>query len=86
MKISVDIDCTAEEARQFLGLPDVRPLHDAVLGEIKERLLQNMRGMDIDALSKSWMPTNIAGMDQMQKTFWSLMTTAMQRKSEEKPT
>lgn len=86
MKISVDIDCTADEARQFLGLPDVRPLHDAVMTEIRERLLQNMRGMDIEALSKAWMPTNIAGMDSMQRTFWSLMTNAMQRKSEEKQT
>ena len=26
MKITVDVDCTPEEARAFLGLPDVKPM------------------------------------------------------------
>jgi hypothetical protein len=26
MKITVDIDCTPGEARQFMGLPDLEPL------------------------------------------------------------
>jgi hypothetical protein len=26
MKISVDVDCTPEEARRFLGLPDLTPV------------------------------------------------------------
>lgn len=29
MKISVDVDCTPEEARRFLGLPDLTSVHDA---------------------------------------------------------
>jgi Family of unknown function (DUF6489) len=28
MKINVEIDCTAEEARAFLGLPDVQPMQE----------------------------------------------------------
>ncbi|MFY9972047.1 MAG: DUF6489 family protein, partial [Roseiarcus sp.] len=26
MKITVDVDCTPLEARQFMGLPDVEPM------------------------------------------------------------
>ena len=29
MKVTVDVDCTPEEARRFLGLPDLRPAHAA---------------------------------------------------------
>ena len=32
MKITVNVDCTPEEARSFLGLPDVQPLQAAVMG------------------------------------------------------
>jgi hypothetical protein len=28
MKINVEIDCTPEEARRAVGLPDLTPLHD----------------------------------------------------------
>ena len=35
MKIRIDIDCTPEEARAFLGLPDVAPMHKAMMGEIR---------------------------------------------------
>jgi hypothetical protein len=38
MKISIDIDCTPEEARQFLGLPDMGPLQD----EMKKRMESGM--------------------------------------------
>ena len=29
MKVTIDIDCTPEEARRFMGLPDLTPVHDA---------------------------------------------------------
>jgi len=31
MKVTVDVDCTPEEARRFLGLPDLTPVHDLYL-------------------------------------------------------
>jgi len=37
MKITVDIDCTPEEARTFLGLPDVQPLQQAMMKELEAR-------------------------------------------------
>src|SRR6516164_5311770 len=35
MKFKIDIDCTPEEARAFLGLPDVKPLQEALLPDVK---------------------------------------------------
>jgi hypothetical protein len=30
MKVTVEVDCTPEEARGFLGLPDVVPIQQAI--------------------------------------------------------
>src|ERR1700712_2838966 len=34
MKVTVDVDCTPEEARRFLGLPDLSPVHDAYVAKM----------------------------------------------------
>ena len=71
MKITIDIDCTAEEARAFLGLPDVAPMQDAVMAEVQQRLLDNLKAVDPEALFKTWLPAGLQGWEQMQKQFWS---------------
>ncbi len=39
MKVTIEIDCTPLEARQFMGLPDVQPMQTAVLAEMEKRLM-----------------------------------------------
>ncbi|WP_207485337.1 DUF6489 family protein [Arenibaculum pallidiluteum] len=79
MKITVDVDCTPEEARQFLGLPDVRPMQDALMQQLQERLSANLQAMDPETMLKTWLPASIQGIEQIQKAFWSQMTAAMGR-------
>jgi hypothetical protein len=67
MKIKVDIDCTPEEARTFLGLPDVQPMQKAVMAEMTQRLTQAMTAMDPETMLKTWLPASIQGWEQMQK-------------------
>ncbi len=71
MKITFDIDCTPEEARQFLGLPDVSELQKEAMEEVRKRMLETIQSSDHEALMKTWMPTSMQGFDQMQKMFWS---------------
>ncbi|WP_142849186.1 DUF6489 family protein [Telmatospirillum sp. J64-1] len=71
MKISVDIDCTPEEARAFLGLPDVKPMQDALLAQIQERMAANLAAMEPEAMLKTWLPASVQGFEQMQKMFWA---------------
>jgi len=71
MKITIDVDCTPEEARTFFGLPDVKPLQEAMMSEVREHMRSGMKTMDMDALIKTWLPTGIQGMEQFQKMFWS---------------
>ena len=73
MKIKVDIDCTPEEARTFLGLPDVQPMQKAVMDEMSQRLTQAMAAMDPETMLKTWLPASIQGWEQVQKAFWAQM-------------
>jgi len=50
MKVSIDIDCTPEEARAFLGLPEVAPMQEAVMEKLQQQILKNLASMDPEAL------------------------------------
>ena len=80
MKIKFDIDCTSEEARSFLGLPDVAPLQAEMMKTMRERMTKALAGMDPEALLKTWIPAGAQTLEQMQKTFWEQFA-AMGKKS-----
>ncbi|MBM3538435.1 MAG: hypothetical protein FJX55_11445 [Alphaproteobacteria bacterium] len=67
MKVTIDIDCTPEEARAFLGLPDLRQAQEAMLVEVQKRMEQAVRSMDPETVMKTWLPTSLEGFEQMQK-------------------
>ena len=71
MKITINVDCSPEEARSFLGLPDVKPMQTAMMEEVENRMRANMEAMDPEILMKTWLPAGIEGFEQMQKTFWA---------------
>lgn len=73
MKVTIDIDCTPEEARAFLGLPDVAPMQAALMEEIEKRMKANLQAMDPETLFKTWLPATIQNWEQLQKLFWSQM-------------
>lgn len=77
MKIKVDIDCTPQEARTFLGLPDVKPMQDALMLQIQEQMSANLSAMEPEAMVRTWLPAGIQGMEQIQKFFWSQMAAAL---------
>jgi hypothetical protein len=71
MKFTVDVECTPEEARRFIGLPDVSPLNDALVREMTSRMEQNIALMSPDAMVRSWMSVG----SQAQDAFLKLMTS-----------
>ena len=71
MKVSIEVDLTPEEARRFLGLPDVAEANEALVAAIKARLGDSVGKLDAEGLMKLWFPGGIQGMEQMQKAFWS---------------
>ena len=55
MKVTVEIDCTPDEARQFLGLPDPKPMQAAVLAKMEAQMADAAGRFSPDALLRSWM-------------------------------
>jgi len=83
MKITIDIDCTPQEARTFMGLPEVAPLQDAMMKELEKRLQDGLKSMDPEALMKAWMSGGAAGglsgglqgWEEFQRQLWSQMSS-----------
>jgi len=73
MKISLDIDCTAEELREFFGLPDVRPMQEHLLKEVEERMRANVQALDAETMLKTWLPAGLKGFEQLQEMFLNQM-------------
>jgi Family of unknown function (DUF6489) len=69
MKITVNIDCTPEEARAFLGLPDIRPMQEELMREVQERMAASIRTMQPEEMLRLWSPANMKGFDQLQEFF-----------------
>lgn len=72
MKVKVEVECTPVEARAFMGLPDVTPLNDHLVEEMRKRMDQNIQMMGADQVMKFW--TAFGG--QAQEQFRALMTAA----------
>ena len=70
MKLHVEIDCTADEARRFFGLPDVAPMQADVMDRVQKKLTEQIDESDFAELVAQWVPMTMKGMDQMQQ-FWS---------------
>ncbi|MFA5592996.1 MAG: DUF6489 family protein [Micavibrio sp.] len=73
MKVNFDIECTPEEARRFMGLPDLGPMQEKVMKEMEARVLENLRALDPETLVKTWMPMTMNSFGEMQKMFWAQM-------------
>jgi hypothetical protein len=81
MKMTIEVECTPVEARQFLGLPDVTVLNDALIDEMTKRMQSNMAMMAPEAMMKSWMTAGTA----MQENFMKLMTAGASAAAARKP-
>jgi len=72
MKVNVEIECEPAEARAFLGLPNVEPLNDHLVAEMKKRMDANMAAIQPEELMKSWASFGLQAQDQFRR----LMETA----------
>jgi hypothetical protein len=69
MKVTVDVECTPEEARRFLGLPDLSPVHAAYVERMQKAVGEGV-GPGPEAFAemmKAWGPMNEAGMNMWRQ-------------------
>nr|WP_279588276.1 DUF6489 family protein [Sphingomonas oligoaromativorans] len=62
VKITVDVDCTPEEARRFMGLPDLSSVHEAYLSKMRTAIDQGITPDMLQAMTQSWGPMGEAGL------------------------
>lgn len=67
MKVNVEVECTAAEARAFLGLPDVTPLNEAMVAEMQKRMEANVAAMQPEELMKTWTSFGLQAQDQFRR-------------------
>ena len=76
MKVTVDVDCTPEEARRFLGLPDLSSVHAAYLENMEKAVSEGPSPEVFADMMKTWGPMSEAGMGM-----WRQMIEQMSGKS-----
>ena len=69
MKINVEVDCTPEEARRFMGLPDFSPVHEKYISNIMESMDKGVSPELLEGLFKGWAPMGEAGMNMWKQLF-----------------
>jgi len=77
MKVTVDIECTPQEARAFLGLPNVETLNDYMIEQMKNRVEQNIQSMQPEEILKTWSSFGVQAQDQFLKLMHTAATASM---------
>ena len=69
MNVTVNIDCTPEEARRFLGLPDLTPVHKAYVEKLQRAVSDGFTPDMLAETLKSWGPMTDASMNVWRHMF-----------------
>ncbi len=81
MKMNITVECTPEEARAFLGLPDITPVNEALVGAVKQRIEQNIEMVSPEFYLKQWY--SMGG--QASESFMQMMTAGARAATGETP-
>ncbi|HEX7871480.1 MAG TPA: DUF6489 family protein [Sphingobium sp.] len=73
MKFTVDVECTPEEARTFLGLPDVKPIQDHYVQTMLDAMSGTGNAEQLESLFRNLSPFGDASM----KLFSNMMEFGM---------
>ena len=76
MKITIEVDCTPDEARAFMGLPDVKPMQAAVMASLEKQAVRAADSFAPDAMLKLWFTALPQMSTQIQDMFTRMMASA----------
>jgi hypothetical protein len=83
MKVNIEMDMTPEEARAFMGLPDVAPIQKRMMEEMQARMRAAFDAGDPEGMMKAWTPVfqgmggGAEAFQQFQKLLWDSARSAM---------
>lgn len=72
MKINVEVDCTPEEARRFMGLPDLSPVHAAYVDQMTKAVSEGVTPDMIETMVRNWGSLGDAGLGLWKQMFSNL--------------
>lgn len=75
MKVNVSVEATAQEMREFLGLPNVQPLHDEMMKVLRDNVQRGVINFESLGLLKPLLPAQFHSMEIVQK-FWEAVAKA----------
>ncbi len=76
MKVTIEIDCTPVEARQFMGLPDVQPMQAAVMAEVEKRMLAEAARFSPEGFMRTWFAEGQQSAEWFRDAFRGLFAQA----------
>ena len=79
MQVNVTVDCSPQEARAFLGLPDLAPLHAVYIEKMKSLAIEGVQSEDIERMYRAWGAGLSESLEQFQKLFWSAASSTAAR-------
>ncbi len=81
MKVNIEIDCTPEEARRFLGLPDVSKANEVYV-EAMAKAMQSVGSLEqLQEYAKQLAPMRQMGMQMIQQFLESSLTGGAKKKT-----
>lgn len=75
MKFNVELDCTPEEARRMMGLPDLTPVHDKYIATLTGAMDGVVAPDLLEGMMRGWAPMSDAGMGFWRKMFDTAAST-----------
>ncbi len=76
MKFNIEVDCTPEEVRRLIGLPDLTSVHDVYLDRVKDAMTKGVTPDMVEGMVRSWVPGGAAGMDFVREMIGQFSTGA----------
>ncbi|MGI4730379.1 MAG: DUF6489 family protein [Janthinobacterium lividum] len=67
MRINLEIDCTPEEARRAMGLPDLSMVHERYVAMLQEAMTGKVQPEAAETMMRSWAPMGEAGMSMWRR-------------------
>jgi hypothetical protein len=84
MKFNIEVDCTPEEVRRLVGLPDLTSVHDVYLDRIKDTMTKGISPDMVESMVRNWMPGSGAGIDFVRELVGGMASAASGTKAKTK--
>lgn len=76
MKFNVEVDCTPEEVRRLVGLPDLTGVHDVYLDRMKTVVTKGVTPDMMETMVRNWVPMGAQGVDFVRDLIGQFADTA----------